>query len=85
MDGGKQPQEAVVTEEQQRSSFEAHVRDVFQCADDPNCVMFRYFEEDRFEVYAIKDIAMGDELLHTYRSLQWRKCFADLSAPVSGY
>ena len=42
--------------------------------------------DNRFlRFYADRDIKAGEELLHVYKSLQWRKCFADLSAPVSGY
>jgi hypothetical protein len=42
---------------------------------DPNTEMIRYFDEDRFEIYALRDIAAGEELTHTYRSLKWRTCF----------
>lgn len=44
---------------------------------DPNTEMIRYFDEDRFEIYALKDIAAGEELTHTYRSLKWRTCFQE--------
>lgn len=44
---------------------------------DPNTEMIRYFDEDRFEIYALRDISSGEELLHTYRSLKWRKCFVE--------
>ena len=37
--------------------------------------MIRFFNEDRFEIYAVKDIKAGEELTHTYKSLQWRECF----------
>ena len=46
-------------------------------ADAPNCVMFRYFDQDRFECYAIRPIKKGEELTHRYRSLMWRKAFVD--------
>ena len=42
---------------------------------DANTKMIRFFEEDRFEIYATKPIKKGDQLFHTYRSLKWRKCF----------
>jgi hypothetical protein len=47
---------------------------------DPNTEMIRYFDEDRFEIYALKDIKAGEELTHTYRSLKWRKCFVQQSS-----
>ena len=43
-----------------------------------NTQMKRFFEEDRFEIYAIKDIKAGDELTHTYKSLEWREVFTPL-------
>jgi len=47
-----------------------------------NTKMVRYFDEDRFEIFATRDIAADEELLHTYISLQWRKCFSDLNKIV---
>ena len=44
-----------------------------------NVVMRRFFDEDRFEIYATQDIAKGDELLHEYKSKAWRKCFQPLA------
>lgn len=46
--------------------------------DNTNTIMKRYFEEDRFEIYAIKDIKANDELTHTYKSLEWRDVFVNL-------
>jgi hypothetical protein len=43
-----------------------------------NTRMVRYFDEDRFEIYATKDIVHGDELTHTYKSLEWREAFIPL-------
>ena len=43
-----------------------------------NTRMVRYFDEDRFEIYATKDIKAGQELTHTYKSLQWREVFVPL-------
>lgn len=44
-----------------------------------NTRMDRDFENDTFEIYATRDIAEGEELLHTYISLKWRTCFQELS------
>jgi len=47
--------------------------------EDANCKMIRFFDEDRYEVYAKKHIKVGDELVHTYRSLKWRSAFNELN------
>jgi SET domain-containing protein len=44
-----------------------------------NTKMIRFFDEDRFEIYATRDIKAGEELLHTYISLKWRTCFQELN------
>eukprot|EP00978_Attheya_sp_CCMP212_P027449 scaffold91900_cov59-Attheya_sp.AAC.10 len=44
-----------------------------------NTKMVRYYDEDRFEIFAVEDIAADEELLHTYVSLKWRTCFSDLN------
>lgn len=43
-----------------------------------NTNMVRFFDEDRFEIYATKDIKKSDELTHTYKSLEWRPAFTPL-------
>jgi len=48
-------------------------------ANNPNTKMHRYFEEDRFEIVALRDIKKDEQLTHTYRSLQWRQCFKGLA------
>jgi hypothetical protein len=45
--------------------------------------MVRYYDEDRFEIFAERDIEKDEELLHTYVSLTWRSCFADLNKIVN--
>ena len=45
--------------------------------------MVRYFEKDSFEIFATKDIKAGDELTHTYKSLQWRDIFKPLYEELS--
>lgn len=53
----------------------------FNCAksqEDANTEMIRHFDEDRFEIFATRDIAKGEQLMHVYRSKQWRECFSDL-------
>ena len=48
-----------------------------------NTEMKRYFDEDRFEIFAARDIEPDEELTHTYISLTWRKCFSDLNDTVN--
>lgn len=48
-----------------------------------NTRMVRYFEKDSFEIFATKDIKAGDELTHTYKSLQWRDIFKPLYEQLS--
>jgi hypothetical protein len=43
-----------------------------------NTHMTRFYDENRYEIHATRDIAAGEELTHVYSSKQWRKCFADL-------
>ncbi len=49
-------------------------------ASSPNTKMHRNFDDDSFTIVATRDIAAGEELLHTYKSLPWRGCFEDLRA-----
>jgi len=44
-----------------------------------NTRMVRYLAEDRFEIFAAKDVEVNEELLHTYVSLKWRECFSNLN------
>ena len=44
-----------------------------------NTRMVRYFDEDRFEMYATRDIKIGEELRHVYKSKKWRRCFNDIA------
>ena len=43
-----------------------------------NTNMVRFFDDNRFEIYATKDIKSGEELTHTYKSLSWRNVFSPL-------
>lgn len=43
-----------------------------------NTRMIRFFDENKFEIYATKNIKAGDELTHTYKSLEWRDVFIPL-------
>lgn len=45
-----------------------------------NVKMTRYFDEDRFEIHALRDIVEGEELTHVYVSIEWRNCFSDIKS-----
>lgn len=45
-----------------------------------NTEMMRFFEEDRFEVFATRDIQQDEEVTHLYKSIDWRECFKDLKS-----
>lgn len=49
----------------------------------PNTKMKRFYQEDRFEIYALSDIKKDEELTHKYQSLSWRTCFNDLNQIVN--
>ena len=48
-----------------------------------NTHMKRFYDEARFEIYAMKDIKMDEELTHTYKSLEWREVFTDLNSELN--
>ncbi|MFM2163052.1 MAG: hypothetical protein RLZZ383_2564 [Pseudomonadota bacterium] len=50
----------------------------YNTSETPNTKMTRFFDEDRYEIHALRDIAPDEELTHVYMSLGWRGCFEDL-------
>jgi len=48
-----------------------------------NTRMERFYDEDNFLIYAERDIEKDEELLHTYVSLEWRTCFADINKIIN--
>ena len=50
----------------------------YNCSESPNTEMIRDFENDTFEIRALRAIPEGEELRHVYKSLTWRSCFSDL-------
>jgi SET domain-containing protein len=53
----------------------------YNCSTEPNTEMHRHYDQDAFEIFALRDIAPGEELTHVYKSLGWRSCFEDLRQP----
>ena len=45
---------------------------------DANVKMERDFVNNTFVIFALRDIKANEELLHTYKSLQWRTCFKEI-------
>lgn len=45
---------------------------------DKNVNMERDFINNTFKIIADRDIQKDEELLHTYKSLQWRECFTEI-------
>lgn len=50
----------------------------YNTSKDPNTIMIRHFDADKFEIYALRNIEKDEELTHRYKSLDWRTCFSDL-------
>jgi len=57
----------------------------YNMSEDPNTHMTRYFDEERFEIHAARDIEKDEELTHVYISATWRKCFEDLKPMAEAY
>jgi predicted aldo/keto reductase-like oxidoreductase len=57
----------------------------YNMSEEPNVDMTRYFDEDRFEMHAMRDINKHEELTHVYISSSWRECFADLKPMAQRY
>jgi SET domain-containing protein len=51
----------------------------YNTSDDPNTRLERFYDEDRFEIFALRDIEAGEEFTHIYKSLRWRACFGGLA------
>ena len=49
----------------------------------PNTRMERDYENDVFQIYAIKNINKDEELTHKYKSLKWRECFHELNIQLN--
>ena len=47
-----------------------------------NTIMLRDFERCIWEIVAKKNIKQGDELLHIYKSKEWRDCFKETLSDI---
>lgn len=50
--------------------------------DESNCRMVPYHKEQRFEVFALRDIEVGEELTIRYDSMNWREAMTEVRAIV---
>tara|TARA_B110000046_G_C13017365_1_gene409471 strand:+ start:145 stop:522 length:378 start_codon:yes stop_codon:yes gene_type:complete len=50
----------------------------YNCTKDPNIRMIRDFKKNTFSFIALQNINKDDELFHTYKSINWRKCFSNI-------
>jgi len=77
-DGNKNPFLFTWSENKDVWGFASGCATFYNTSRNPNTFINRNYDEDRFEIYALRDIEEGEELTHTYKSLEWRECFHDL-------
>ena len=77
-DGNKNPYLFTWSGDKTVWGFASGCATFYNTSRDPNTTMKRFYEEDRYEIYALRDIEEGEELTHKYKSLEWRECFQDL-------
>lgn len=75
--GHKNPYLFTWSEDRTRWALASGCATFYNCSTDPNTHMQRDFVNNRFVITATRDIEKDEELTHTYRSLRWRKCFAE--------
>ena len=77
-DGNKSPYLFTWSPDRTVWAFASGCATFYNTSRNPNTFINRNYDEDRFEIYALRDIEEGEELTHTYKSLEWRECFHDL-------
>jgi len=78
-DGNKNPYLFTWSDNRDVWAYASGCATFYNTSKQPNVKMDRYFDEDRFIIIALQDIKEGDELMHTYKSLEWRTCFNELN------
>ena len=78
-DGHKSPYLFSWSEERTVWAFASGCATFYNTSLDPNTRFVRNYITDTFEIYAIRDIKVGEELTHKYKSLEWRECFQELN------
>jgi|UniRef100_A0A6C0BQJ2 hypothetical protein len=77
-DGNKNEYVFTWSEDRTKWAFASGCATFYNTSLTPNTKMIRDFDNNTFTIYAIKNIDVGEELTHTYKSLEWRKCFNSL-------
>ena len=78
-DGHKSPYLFTWSEDRTVWAFASGCATFYNTSLDPNTRFERNYIADTFEIYAIRDIKVGEELTHKYKSLEWRECFQELN------
>jgi len=78
-DGHKSPYLFTWSEDRTVWAFGSGCATFYNTSLDPNTRFERNYIADTFEIYAIRDIKVGEELTHKYKSLEWRECFQELN------
>ena len=77
-DGHKNPYLFTWSEDKKIWAFASGCGTFYNTSDIPNVKLHRNYEEDKFKITALHNINKGDELMHTYKSINWRECFKEL-------
>ncbi len=81
-DGNQSPYLFTWSEDRSVWAFASGCATFYNTSLTPNTRMERNFENDSFEIYAIRDIEKGEQLTHKYKSLDWRECFQKLKTDL---
>ena len=79
IDGHKSPYLFTWSEDKTVWAFGSGCSTFYNTSLDPNTRFERNYIADTFEIYAQRDIKVGEELTHKYKSLEWRECFQELN------
>jgi len=78
-DGHKSPYLFTWSEDRTVWAFASGCATFYNTSLDPNTRFVRNYITDTFKIYAQRDIKVGEELTHKYKSLEWRECFQELN------
>ena len=78
-DGHKSPYLFSWSEDRTLWAFASGCATFYNTSLDPNTRFVRNYITDTFKIYAQRDIKVGEELTHKYKSLEWRECFQELN------
>ena len=79
IDGNKSPYLFTWSEDRTVWAFASGCATFYNTSLDPNTRFVRNYIADTFEIYAQRDIKVGEELTYKYKSLEWRECFQELN------